>query len=277
LTSFLFDTTKAKLFNYNRNLILFSAKSAGDSMQRITSDIYMIENKLGANVFLLGSKEDYVMIDSGVFKETGEIIKQLENNGFSISGLKTIILTHCHCDHIGGVAELVKYSKAKVAAHSDDAPYILQQEIIHGPYHNMMAFEQKLMKQFNCNVKEIDIELKDGDIIDALDGLRVIHVPGHTPGSIALYQDSQRIMFFGDVIRNKANKGLSIGLPEKFNVDTKQVIADANKLLGFPIEYALFGHGSAIMENTYSMLLKARYPEENSGSSKKNSTKKFWS
>ena len=231
-------------------------------MNRITDDIYLIEGRLSANVFLLNSQDGFYLIDSGIFKETDKLIRLLDENGFLMEKLKMIILTHCHCDHIGGVAELVRCSGAKVAAHFEDMPFILQEAVIPGPYNKMMVYEQRVMKQFNCNIKHVDIALKDGDILDIAGGLQVIHVPGHTPGSIALYQGQKRIMFFGDVIRNNANKGLTIGIPEKFNVDTRQVIADAGKLLNYPIEYALFGHGAAVAENASDLLQRARKPEE---------------
>jgi glyoxylase-like metal-dependent hydrolase (beta-lactamase superfamily II) len=218
-------------------------------MKKLLKDVYVIEGIGEANVFLLKSRDGFVLIDSGIFKRTHLLITQIEENGFPVSELKTIILTHCHCDHIGGVTELVKHSGAKVAAHKNDIPYITQEKIIMGAYHNMMIEEQKFMKQFNCNIQQVDIVLKDGDTIDILDGLEVINVPGHTPGSIALYQPNEKIMFFGDVIRNNPKKGLTIGIPEKFNYDTSQTIADARKLLSYPIEYALFSHGSPILEN----------------------------
>lgn len=118
----------------------------------------------------------------------------------------------------------------------------------------MMKEEQKFMRQFGCNIKKIDIVLKDGDNLDIQEGLKVIQVPGHTPGSIALYNEKRKIMFFGDVIRNNENSGITIGIPEKFNYDTNQTIEDAAKLLKIPIEYALFGHGNPIMENTGDIL-----------------------
>lgn len=231
-------------------------------MKQVSNNVYLIESSKGANVYLLDNGNSYDLIDSGIFKGSNEIIMQLEENGFSLAKLRQIILTHCHCDHIGGAAELVRLSGATTAAHTDDIPFILQNDIISGPYRSMMVQEQMYMKQFDCVITSIDTALSDGDIIDTLGGLYVIHVPGHTPGSIALYQAEQKVMFFGDVIRNKHSKGLVIGVPEKFNVDTSQVIADAKNLLNYEINYALFGHGAPILENTKYLLSTAQTPEE---------------
>lgn len=224
-------------------------------MREITKGLWIIEDEaLRANVFVLRSKDGYSLIDTGIFMKTKYLIQILEANGLPLSDLKMILLTHCHCDHIGGAAELVRRSGAKSAAHKNDVSYILQQSVVEGSYHDMMLEEQKYMRQFHCVLQRVDRVLEDGECIDVFGGLQVIHVPGHTPGSIALYQADQKIMFFGDVIRNNKEKGPVIGVPEKFNANTEQVHLDAKKLLRYPIEYALFGHGAPIIKNANQIL-----------------------
>ena len=224
-------------------------------MKEITEDLFIIEDEvLKANVFVLLAKNGYYLVDTGIFMKTKYLIQTLEDNKLSLCNLKMIILTHCHCDHIGGAAELVRYSGAKLAAHKNDILFILQQSVIEGAYHNMMIEEQKYMRQLNCVVQQVEFSLEDDDTIDIIGGLHVINVPGHTPGCIALYQVDKKIMFFSDVIRNNQDKGLVIGVPEKFNVNTNQVYTDAKKLLSYPIEYALFGHGSPITKNANCIL-----------------------
>ena len=224
-------------------------------MKEITEDLFIIEDEiLKANVFVLLTNNGYCLIDTGIFMKTRYLIQTLENNKLFLSNLKMIILTHCHCDHIGGTAEFIRCSGAKLTAHKNDVPYILEKNVIEGNYHKMMLEEQKYMWQFNCVVQQIDYSLENDETIDIIGGLQVINVPGHTPGSIALYQADKKIMFFSDVIRNSKEKGLVIGVPEKFNVNTDQVHIDAKKLLSYPIEYALFGHGSPIIKNANRIL-----------------------
>jgi glyoxylase-like metal-dependent hydrolase (beta-lactamase superfamily II) len=233
----------------------FIEQEGANGVIEITQHVFLIKDEsMKANVFVLADKKGYSLIDTGIFMKTKYLIKILEENKLPVSDLKLIILTHCHCDHIGGTAELVRVSGAKVAANKNDIPYILQRDIIAGPYHKMMAEEQKCMRRFNCVVEQIDVELDDGDTVDIIGGLQVINVPGHTPGSIALFQAEKKMMFFGDVIRNNEKNGLVIGIPEEFNINTEQVHRDAEKLISYPIEYALFSHGSPVIKNASSIL-----------------------
>jgi hydroxyacylglutathione hydrolase len=222
-------------------------------MRNIYNDLYVIENIGTANIFCVGTTTEFILIDTGIFMKTKYLVEDLNQNGFKLENLKTIILTHCHCDHIGGVRDLVDNSNAKVAAHKEDIPYILQQKIIDGPYHGMMIEEQKAMKQLKKEVENVDVILSDNDFIESF---KVIHVPGHTPGSIALYNEDNKSMLFGDVIRENKKDGLSIGKPEKFNLNTEQVKRDAKKLLNYSIKYALLSHGHIYINNEIEMLEK---------------------
>lgn len=57
----------------------------------------------------------------------------------------------------------------------------------------MLLEEQKYMRWLNCVVQQIEYVLKSDDIIDIIGGLQVINVPGHTPGSIAIYQTDKKL------------------------------------------------------------------------------------
>ena len=211
-------------------------------MVRIDDNLSVIENIGTANVFCIGSQEEYILVDSGIFMRTKYLIEELKRHNYKLANLKLILLTHCHCDHIGGVKELLAHSNAMVAAHVRDIPYILQEEVIDGPYRQMMIEEQRVMKQLNCVVPRVDIVLEDDR---RLENLRIINVPGHTPGSIALYQEEEKRMFFGDVIRESKKDGLAIGKPERFNLNTEQVRKDAGKLLSYDFSIGLLSHGKA--------------------------------
>ncbi len=143
---------------------------------------------------------------------------------------------------------------ARIISHKEEVDYILHKKILKGPYKTMMMEEIKVMEKFGYTVKQVDSTVENGDIIDLLGGFEVINVQGHTPGSIALYNKENKIMFFSDVIRNNEGKGLTLGIPQKFNVDFEQTKKDGEKLIGYDFEIALFSHGEPITKNAKSIL-----------------------
>jgi glyoxylase-like metal-dependent hydrolase (beta-lactamase superfamily II) len=216
-------------------------------MKQIAQDICMLENVGSAPAFLLGTPDDFTLIDTGTPGKTKNLTAQLEEHRYALSGLRTIVLTHCHADHTGGVADLVKRSGAKVAAHQEEIPYVKQEQVLPANSWLKHAMLWVFDRVFSTHITQVDIVLHDGDTIDILGGLKVIHVPGHTPGSIALYQPERRIMFFGDVIFNEKS-GLRIA-PNIFNTDTEQTKEAARKLASYSIDIACFGHGEPMTEH----------------------------
>ena len=209
-------------------------------MREIAKDVYMLEGIGPAPAFLLAASDGFTLIDSGGPKKIKTVIAEVEATNHAIADLKQVVLTHCHSDHVGNVAELVERSQAKVLAHKDDVPYILGQQGLPTP-----SLLQKLMfglmdRVFPLHIARVDTSVVDGDTIDALGGLRVIHAPGHTPGSIALYQPKRKIMFLGDLLFNKRKLKIA---PKIFNHDTVKVADAARQLAAYDIEIACFGHG----------------------------------
>ena len=210
-------------------------------MLKVTDNIYIPESAVFVKVFVLGDKDDFTLIDTGV-PEMGEpIIQELEADGFKLENLKQVILTHKHIDHIGGLKTILEHCSPALAAHEND-----------------IAAIEADMKKMQFAKTTIDKHLKDGDIIDLLGGLKVINLPGHTAGSIALYQKNKKMMFVGDVIKDIPDNGLCIGKPEHYNEDTEQTLIDGQKLLEYDIEIALLSHGRPILKDDIDKLYKLK-------------------
>jgi glyoxylase-like metal-dependent hydrolase (beta-lactamase superfamily II) len=157
-------------------------------------------------------------------------------------------VTHAHGDHAGCVAELARHTGAQVLAHRDAVPYLERTASL--PYTTFLQrlvfwLSERVMSKFEpCKVDRL---LQDGDIVQALGGLRVIHVPGHTPGSIALYQPERQILFCGDVFfHNSPKKGLWVS-PAIISVDAAQAQKSARKLAALRVETLCVSHGALIL------------------------------
>lgn len=87
-----------------------------------------ITNEYDCTVFLLKSKNGFILIDSGCGLENDKIISYINKMGFSLEDCKAILITHAHADHVGGVKALAEIGNAEVFAWKEAAEYIENQE-----------------------------------------------------------------------------------------------------------------------------------------------------
>lgn len=101
-----------------------------------------------------------------------------------------IILTHCHSDHIGAVNELVEAYGCWVACGARDVDGVAD---VH-----RSGFDEE---GIDYTVDHVDRALEEGDVVTwGGDSLTVLNTPGHTPGSICLLCDEQKVLFSGDML-----------------------------------------------------------------------------
>lgn len=172
-------------------------------MKQVVPDVYLMEGLRGANVYLLVSSEGLTLVDSGLAGQAERILEQLEAAGYELSELSSIVLTHWHGDHVGNAAQLARRSGARVVAHLQEVPYIEQtQQVPTATWvqQQLNALgDYVLLRREPCKVNQ---PVEDGDVLQALGGTYVLHTPGHSPGSICLYQPERQILFCGDVLFN---------------------------------------------------------------------------
>lgn len=137
------------------------------------------------NVFIIGDTDtkDAVIIDPG--DEVSRILKTLKRHDLK---LKYIFLTHGHIDHVGGTKELKDATGAEVLLHKEDLFLYKKVEL-----------QASLFGLPSPAVTHVDRLLEDGlEIGEGSLRCRVIHTPGHTPGSVSFYFDGK--VFTGDAL-----------------------------------------------------------------------------
>jgi glyoxylase-like metal-dependent hydrolase (beta-lactamase superfamily II) len=212
----------------------------------ILSDVHWIEGVTANTYLILGDQT--TLIDTGTPGKQENILNYLQNvlKG-KLEDIKTIVLTH-HMDHTGSLYELKKITNADVAAYKDDVDIISGEKPSSDPIY--MRFVSRLMATFTSyKFIKPDIGLQENDMVD---NYRVIHTPGHTPGSIALYNSDNGVIFVGDTLTYNGNK---VGGPPSFLInDLEALKKSVKKISDFNPRIMLSGHGKPLIEDTSEMI-----------------------
>jgi glyoxylase-like metal-dependent hydrolase (beta-lactamase superfamily II) len=210
----------------------------------IMPGIHRVDGVRGANAYLVIGEDETLAIDTGMPGNAKRIATYIEELGKNLSDIKFIILTHADIDHIGSAAELKRTTGARLAIHANDAPILRGKQsfkTIRGP----LGFIFKLvMSLMHYHPAEPDIILSADSEIK---GFRIIHVPGHTHGSICVYKPN-KVIFVGDALRSDSS-----GNPEPpsrmFSLDEAKVRASLITISALDFDTLLTGHGAPVVSN----------------------------
>jgi metallo-beta-lactamase class B len=167
--------------------------------EKIAQGIYMvggadISNPEDASVFIINCGDELCMIDCGAGKSAEFIIENIEETGLDPSRLSSLLLTHCHVDHIGALAFFKEKYKLNVYSHNLDSDAIESGDPkkTASNWYGVRLPKTKVDVRLLGSAGVVDI----GNI-----KIRWLHTPGHTPGSVVFYVDAsgQRILFGQDI------------------------------------------------------------------------------
>ena len=202
-------------------------------------NIIMVQlSDIDSNIYLIGD----VAIDAGTGFNFTRLRDFLRIAKLSLADIKLVVNTHCHYDHVGGNGFFVN---AKVAIHKDDAVVLEKGD-------NELA----VAEYFDGKMKprKVDQLLKEGDVIKAGGTeLQVLHTPGHTAGSICLYDKKGKALFTGDTLFENG-----VGRTDFPNSDPELLEKSLERILKLPIERVYPGHGNPFDKKTLQQVLKSQ-------------------
>jgi glyoxylase-like metal-dependent hydrolase (beta-lactamase superfamily II) len=137
------------------------------------------------------------LIDCGYAGSTARIDRAMGTHGASVRDLARVVITHGHPDHAGSARELAALG-IPILIHPADAANlgVTWRDVVERPTRGRV---------FSAMTPEPPgiVPIEDGEILPMLGGLRVVHTPGHTPGSVCLYGARDRVLFVGDSLQRR--------------------------------------------------------------------------
>lgn len=222
----------------------FEHETVGDGVVRITEP--HVDPFLRANLYLVRGRDRDVLIDTGL--GLASLVRRLPR---LFERRVLAVATHRHFDHVGGLAEF-----DAVAVHRDDADAVATGEVFASlviedyPPEELSGYDAPEMlltalphEGFDPATYRIEpvtptLVLDDGDVLDLGERkLSVLHLPGHTPGEIGLWEDETGTLFSGDCVYESGV--LLDELPES---DIDDYVQSMERLRDLPVQVVHGGH-----------------------------------
>lgn len=183
------------------------------------------------NAFLIKGSHKTILVDSGTHGAAEQIEQFISN--FHVAA---IVLTHGHLDHAGGAAHAAQQISVPIWTSEFTAERLETADIGHiDPF-------------FGTRIPpiEIDRQVREGDKLDLGDiALEVLQTPGHTAGSISLYEPKRRWLFSGDTVFADG----SFGRTDLVSGSSPQLITSLQRLASLPVEALFPGHMRSVLAN----------------------------
>ena len=221
---------------------------------RVAEGVFQVR-AIGARVTVLVGGGEALLVDAGMRGSASLVAGGLGALGLSLDAVKSLVVTHHHPDHAAGIGELIAGRSVAVMAHSSEAPILTGQEQQPNPIQSrpMARLTAPVMKRMKGAPIPVDVELEDGDSIPFAFPVRVVHLPGHTEGCIALFLPDRGLVIVGDTLQYKFGWRLE---PPAASVtqDMGQAMSSLRKLLALDFDAICFSHFPPMRRGAHAAL-----------------------
>lgn len=186
------------------------------------------------------------LLDMGLSGHGEKVLAGLAAIGSGPSDVTRLLLTHAHPDHAGGAAHVAQRTGLGAGVHADDASYVRTgtgpPQVAVGVLGRLLHLVAPSSASAAVPVAE---ELADGQVLPVAGGLRVVHMPGHSPGHAGFLHEPTGVLVTGDAIMNPVGLRWS---PKSVCTDFEMSRRTARRLGELDYEIAAFTHGPEVRD-----------------------------
>jgi hydroxyacylglutathione hydrolase len=227
-------------------------------LESIAADVWLLRGGVPRvmNVYFIVDGGDVTVFDCGIKAMT----KQIQAAGESLGGIDRVLLSHAHVDHRGAAPHV----RAPVYCHSADKDDAEGDGGLHYADTSKLEFlparflMPRLLRQWDGGPVQIAGTVEEDDDVA---GFTVVHLPGHSPGLIALWRERDRVALTGDVfytLNIQTSLKSAPRLPHRaFNWDTNLARDSLLRLASMEPAAAWPGHAHPVRGDVRAILEKA--------------------
>jgi glyoxylase-like metal-dependent hydrolase (beta-lactamase superfamily II) len=218
---------------------------------RLGPHLHRIGNDIVA-AYLIDTDEGVTVIDAGLSGHFGELTSELTSMGRSLADIRGVILTHGDTDHIGFAERLRRDHGVPIFIHGADAARARGEvkststwgRVKLGATARFLWYATRKGGWKTTYVTDVT-EIEDGQVLDLPGAPRIIGMPGHSPGSIAIYSSIADAVFVGDALTTRhVLTGRQGPQPAPFTDDPAQALVSLDRLADLDATWVLPGHGT---------------------------------
>lgn len=206
----------------------------------------IVLGRLVGNCYLVETDQGFVLIDTGSKSARTKLEQELADAGCTPENLHLVILTHGDFDHTGNCAYLREKYDVKIAMHPDDVAMVESGDMFRNRKSGNRIMKKLINTFFGITKFTPDFTVDERyDLSDYGLKVEILHIPGHSRGSIGILTDNHDL-FCGDIFTN-----LKRPEPNTLFDDLEEMNESIHRIREMKIHMVYPGHGQPFMMNEF--------------------------